>query len=177
MKSMDQEMSMGGRRKPALKQMSFEQRAVLQKSYVATLPGWRHPTIGFLVCVPLVAMAMFSTLALHNVLSPFFFPGSLLTLAVLIVALFWGVGPALCSVLVGALLVDYYLLFPLYPLPSDAWQHALQLIPFVFTGLTISIITAQRERARLNALAAEYDSKSSADELKEANAKLEEANR
>src|SRR5437762_3449212 len=96
---MDQDISMQGRRRPALKHMSFEQRAVLQKNYVATLPGWRHPTLGYLICVPLVALAMFSTLAIQNITTPFFFPGSLLTLAVLMVALFWGVGPALCSIL------------------------------------------------------------------------------
>jgi signal transduction histidine kinase len=59
---------------------------------------------------------------------------------------------------------------------SGSWQDTAQLIPFVIAGLTIALITAQRERARLRALGTEQELQAYAEELEVANHKLEEAN-
>jgi signal transduction histidine kinase len=58
----------------------------------------------------------------------------------------------------------------------QSWEDAIQLLPFFIAGIIIAIITAQRERARLNALAAEYVMQSYAEELEVSNQKLDDAN-
>src|SRR5437868_6380706 len=79
-----------------LKRMSLEQRKALRRQYEAEMPGWRLPIVGYCFSVLMVALAQFATVALKSMLgaSPYFV-GSLLVLAVLIVATIWGVGPSL----------------------------------------------------------------------------------
>lgn len=163
------------RRGRRLQHMSFEQRAELRKRYVANIPPWRQSIIGYILCIPLVALAILASLSLHSVLLHFYFPGTLLELAVLIVAVIWGVGPALLTVALSTLSLDYFIIPSPGQLDLADWQGALQLLPFVVAGLTITIITAQRERARLDALAAEQEAQSYAQELETINQKLEDA--
>jgi len=156
--------------------ISLEQRAELRKRYRANIPQWRQPIFGYLVAPILVALAILCTLYLQHVSGRFIFPGSLTTLVVLLVALFWGVGPALFSIVLSVLALDYYFVQPLWQFDFFDWQGIPQLLPFVVSGLTTAIITAQRERARLNALAAEQELEAYTQELEKINTKLEDAN-
>lgn len=171
---MDISIDRKGRR---LQRMTFAQRAELRRRYVANIPRWRHPLVGYLASIPLITIATYGTLSLRDMLGVFHFSGTLLSLAVLFVAIFWGVGPSLFSVLISTLILDYYVIPPTGDFSLNKWQGALQLIPFVISGITIAIITAQRERARLKALAAEQELQSYASELEEINQKLEDANK
>jgi signal transduction histidine kinase len=70
----------------------------------------------------------------------------------------------------------YYFVLPKTSSDFGDWRGVLQLLPFVVSGLVIAVITAQRERARLQAMASEDDLQHYAQELEEINRQLEDAN-
>jgi len=161
-----------------LKLISLEKRVALRRLYVAQMPSWRHPLAGYLAVVPLVALGLGAVLLMKNLFSNnFYFPDTPMMLAVLVVALFWGVGPALFAVLLGALALDYFYIPPVMQFTIPHWDGMLQMLPFVVVGLVVAIITGQRESARLRALMAEEEANERADELATANQELEKANR
>ena len=159
-----------------MQSMSFSQRTTLRKVYLAQNPGWRHPLVGYLFCPFIVALAMVCTLFLQKTLGELSFPGAFLILSILLLALLWGAGPALFAILLSTFLLSYYFVPPLGRFLPTTWPDAAQLLPFILVGLIIALITAQRERARLNALSAEQELQSYAEELEITNRKLEEAN-
>lgn len=164
----------GGRK---FQRMSFEQRAQLRKSYVAKIPRWRHPLIGYLISLPLLVGTTYGLQILSSYLKPqFFFPSACMLLPVLLLALFWGVGPALLTLALSTVALDYYFLLPTSGLRLASSDSMIQLAPFVVSGLIIAVIIAQRERARLNALAAEQELQSYAEYLEDINHRLEDAN-
>jgi len=74
---------------------------------VAQLPRWRHPLVGYLVGLLLVGLGLAMGLVETQLLSPFSFQGVPLLFAIVLVALFWGVGPAIFAILLSLLvLVD-----------------------------------------------------------------------
>lgn len=167
------------RRGRPLKQVSLQKKVELRKFYVAQMPRWRHPLTGYLASVPIIALALLLVLAAKMIFLPtnFFFPGMPMVLAVLVVSLFWGVGPALFSVLLGAAALDYFYLPPLEQFDLTTSHGLVQVLPFVAVGFTIALITGQRESARMRALIAEEEAIQRADELEQANQQLEQANR
>jgi len=86
-----------------LRLVRLQQRAEMQKLYVAKMPRWRHPLVGCATSIPLVALGLVAFLLARQILSNLYFPGSFIFLSILAVALFWGVGPALFSVLLSTL--------------------------------------------------------------------------
>ncbi|MDQ2884745.1 MAG: HAMP domain-containing histidine kinase [Chloroflexota bacterium] len=164
------------RRGRSMRRMSFEDRVRLRKNYVAQSPRWRHPVVGYLLSPFIVALCMLILLFLQKTLGVLHFSATFLILPVLFAALFWGVGPAIIAIILCTLLLDYYFIAPIGQLFSKVWLDASQLLPFVISCLTIALITAQRERARLKALATEQELQIYADELEATNKKLEEAN-
>ena len=164
------------RRGRRMERMSLTQRTALRKIYLAQYPGWRHPLVGYVLCPFIVALAMLCTLFLQKMLSWLSFPGAFLILSILFLALLWGAGASLFALLLSTLLLDYYFVPPIGHIMPTTWNAAAQLVPFIIVGLAIALITAQRERARLNALGAEQELHAYAEELEIANRKLEEAN-
>ena len=159
-----------------IKRMSFEQRVQLQQHYRAQVPKWRRSIIGYFLAIPLIAAILVATLYMRSALGNVLFPSSLFIVAVLLVALFWGVGPALFAILLSAGILEYWFVDPVAPFGLENWRDALQLGPVILSGLVIALITAQRERARLQALATEQELQSYAEELEETNQKLADAN-
>ena len=159
-----------------MERVSFSRRGTLRKIYLAQNPTWRHPLVGYVLCPFIVAIGIIFTLFLQKALGGVRFSGSFLILSILFTALFWGTGPALIALVLGTILLDYYFVPPIGHVLSGSWQDTAQLIPFVIAGLTIALITAQRERARLRALGTEQELQAYAEELEVANHKLEEAN-
>ncbi len=155
------------------RRMSFEQRTQLRKKYT---PGWRYPIIGYIATMPLIALAMCSDWYLARILGPLAFPSSVFTLAILFIALLWGVGPSLFAILLSAISFDYLYITPSGILNFDDWKQVAQLAPFVISGLIIALITAQRENAHLQAVATEQELQSYAEELEAINRQLQDAN-
>ena len=158
-----------------MQHMSFARKTTLRKTYIQQSPGWRHPLVGYILCPFIIAVAIMCTLFLQKALNIVHFASAFPILAILLVALLWGVGPALIAVALGTLLLDYYFIPPVGQILAGSWQNTAQLIPFIIAGCTIALITAQRERARLQALGAEQELQAYAEEMELANRKLEEA--
>ena len=154
----------------------LQQRAEMRKRYIAQIPRWRHPLIGSVFTVPLVGLAISLVLLEKMLIHDFYFPGAPLFLAIVLIALIWGTGPALFSVLLSTLALDYFYLPPFGQFNLAIWPGALQILPFFLAGIVIAIISGQREVARRRALFAEQELQTHADELEQANQELEEAN-
>jgi signal transduction histidine kinase len=158
--------------------VSLEKKVELRKLYVSQMPRWRHPLIGYVASVPFVALGLAAVLLAKDILpEKFYFPDVPMILSVLLVALFWGVIPALLTVALGALALDYFYIQPVGQLNMSTWSGVLQMLPLIIAGIVIAIITGQRESARFHALIAEEEANERADELAVANQKLEHANR
>ncbi len=129
----------------------LQQEAERRKRYIAQIPRWRHPLVGYVLSVPLIGLGLLvahlEVLLLHGV----YFPSLPLILPVLIAALIWGTGPALLSVLLGTLVLDYFFLPP-EAFNITSWDGILRILPFVISGIIIAIIAGQREVARRRAL-------------------------
>ncbi len=159
--------------------VSLEKRVELRKLYVAQMPRWRHPLVGYLASVPFVALGLAVVLLAKYFLitDRFYFLGAPMMVSVLLIALFWGVGPALLGVLLGALALDYFFIPLSGQFNFTNWNGVLQILPFVVGGIVIAIITGQRESARMRALIAEEEAIERANELATANEELEKANK
>ncbi|HCI79354.1 MAG TPA: hypothetical protein DHW02_06675, partial [Ktedonobacter sp.] len=59
-----------------------------------------------------------------------YFPGAFSFLTITIVALIWGVGPSLFTILLCMLALDYFIIPPVGLFAFHAWIGTLQLIPF-----------------------------------------------
>jgi signal transduction histidine kinase len=163
-------------KKPRMERVSLSKEATLRRVYKEQLPAWRKPSVGYVLSIPLVGLTFLCSASIEKFLHPTYLPGSILTLAVLFSALAWGVGPALFSLLLCIGALDYFIVPPTGHLDFYALQGLGDLIPFTISGLVIALITAQRERARIRALVAEYDATAAAEDLEATNRKLEEAN-
>jgi signal transduction histidine kinase/PAS domain-containing protein len=119
--------------------------------------SWRHPLVGYAVSVLLVALGMIIGLIETRYLPAFTFPGILLLFAVVPVALFWSVGPALLTVLLSILVLDYFYVPPIGALGDHDWNSVLRLLTFAISGIVIALLTNQREVARLQAVEAQRE--------------------
>ncbi|MFL5663878.1 MAG: DUF4118 domain-containing protein, partial [Ktedonobacteraceae bacterium] len=145
---------------------AFLQRLVTwHANSVAQLPRWRHPLLGYLLGLLLVGLALAVGAVEIQLLSPFAFPGVLLLFAVMLVALFWGVGSAIFTILLSLLALDYLYVPPFGTLGDYSWRGMLQLLTFASTGIIIALLTNQREAARVRALAAEHEALLRANQL------------
>jgi signal transduction histidine kinase len=156
---------------------SLSLNVTLRKEYISRIPRWRRPVVGYIFSFLLVGAALLGTLFIEQMLQEHFhFLGSLFSVAVLFAALFWGVGPALLTLLLSTLALDYFFIPPPHQFTFYTLDSVLQLAPFIATGLIIALITAQRERARLQTLATEQELASYAEDLEATNEQLKEAN-
>ena len=147
---------------------------VLRKQYVATIPRWRRPLVGYFASILLVGSALLGTWLLRTVLSSFSFPDALFVLSVLLTALLWGAGAAIFALILSTFVLDYFFLSPVQQLDFMHWNGIAQVIPYVIAGLVIALITGQRERARWRSLASEQELQAHAEELEEANSQLKD---
>src|SRR6266516_5864617 len=154
----------------------LQQRAEMRKRYIAQIPRWRHPLIGSVFTVPLVGLAISLVLMEEMLIHDFYFPGAPLFLAIVLVALMWGTGPALFAVLLSTLALDYFYIPPFGQFDVANWPGTLQILPFFLAAIVIAENSGQREAARRRALFAEQDLQAHANELEQTNRELKEAN-
>lgn len=158
-----------------MERVSLHKNAALRREYRAQIPRWRRAIVGYVLSVPIVATLTACMLMLQRSLTYVYFPGSALLLSVLFTALIWGVGPALFTLVLSISALDYFFVPPARQLDMQTVHGALQLVPYIVSGLIIAFITVQREYARLQALAAKYEAQEVAQELEESNQKLQDA--
>ena len=78
-----------------------------RKSIPVQVPFWRHSQVGYLVCLPLVGLALLGSLLEQQLGLHAYFSSAPLLLAVVLISLLWGPGPALLAILVSMLVLDY----------------------------------------------------------------------
>ncbi len=170
----DSYVDTGGKR---LIRKSLSLNVTLRKEYISRIPRWRRPVVGYIFSFLLVGAALLGSLFVRQMLQGnFYFLGSLFALAILFAALLWGVGPALLTLLLSTLVLDYFFIPPTHQFTFYTLESVLQLLPFIITGLITALITAQREHARLQTLAAEQELEAYAENLETTNEQLKEAN-
>jgi len=144
---------------------NLQELLVWHTYHVVQLPRWRHPLIGYVLSALLVGLGLFLGLIEAQLLLPMAFPGVLLTLTVLIVALLWGVGPAVLALLSGLLVLDYLYVPPFGVLGGYEVSGALQLLTFTLAGIVTALLASQLESARLRAVVAEGQAITRANQL------------
>ena len=145
--------------------MSLQKQAQMRKFYVARIPKWRHPLVGYILSIPLVGLTLLGDMWEQHMLPHFYFSGGPLLLAVMLIALIWGVGPAIFAALLGALALIYLYIPPFASFELSDWHSLLPVLPFFISGIIIAVITSQRESARQRALFAEQEEQERASEL------------
>ncbi len=153
--------------------MSLQKQVQMRKFYVARIPKWRHPLVGYILSIPLVGLTLLGVTWEQHVFPHFYFSGGPLLLAVMLIALIWGVGPAIFAALLSALALLYLYMppFGIFDLNSwknlnlSDWNSLLPILPFFISGIIIAVITSQRESARQRALFAEQEEQERAGEL------------
>jgi signal transduction histidine kinase len=157
----------------------LHQEKELQKQYVAQLPRWRHPIIGYIVCFPLIALGLLFPFVEQILTGQNLFLGIPFFLMTILVALFWGTGPALCSIVLSWLTLDYFFLHLFLPpsgqIQAISWPALAPLAPYIVAEVFVALITAQREHARRRALFAEQEMQAHAQELEQINEQLKQA--
>jgi len=145
--------------------MSLQKQAQMRKFYVARIPKWRHPLVGYILSIPLVGLTLLGDMWEQHMLPHFYFSGGPLLLAVMLIALIWGVGPAIFAALLSALALIYLYIPPFASFELSDWNSLLPVLPFFISGIIIAVITSQRESARQRALFAEQEEQERASEL------------
>jgi K+-sensing histidine kinase KdpD len=144
---------------------NLQELLVWHTYHVVQLPRWRHPLIGYVLSALLVGLGFFLGLIEARLLLPMTFPGVLLTLTVLIVALLCGAGPAVLALLSGLLVLDYLYVPPFGVLGVYEVSGALQLLTFTLAGIVTALLVSQLESARLRAVVAEGQAITRANQL------------
>jgi len=145
--------------------MLLQQQAQVHKRRVARISMWRRPFTGYLFSIPFFALISLGILRLQRLFPHFsFFEGPLL-LAVMVIALIWGVGPALFSALLSTAALAYFYIPAFQSLNFTTWDDVLPIVPFFFSGVILAVITGQRESARRRAHIAEQEEQERASEL------------
>lgn len=137
------------------------------------LPWWRSSIAGYSFTFPIVALGVGFLWLAEYFLPRYYFPSSSLFVAILCVALYWGVGPGLLATLLSCIAL-FYLYF--FDSPMLGGEIIFQLLPFALAGLIIAVIVGQREKARRQALLAEEVARRHAANLSTINEQLRQAN-
>ncbi|GCE07176.1 sensor histidine kinase [Dictyobacter aurantiacus] len=137
---------------------------------------WRHPLVGYLMAFPLVALALIvpTIEALWHINN--YFIGSLCFIATAIVGLLWGVGPALFTIILSVLALDFFIIPPIYVLSFYRPTNFISLLPFIIAQLFILFLIVLRERDHQRIQAAEQKARDRAHELAINNQALQESN-
>lgn len=159
------------------KHMSAWKVIDLRRQYIKSMPQWRHPLVGYLSAIPILFVSLFIAVFLQQLLHRFVFPATFLLLAILLVSLVWGVGPALLMLLIGVIALNYYFAPMLAQFPLLKEGDMIQVIPVFVIGLIILLVVRQREHAYIKIQADEQELERYAHELETMNTRLEEANR
>jgi signal transduction histidine kinase/PAS domain-containing protein len=141
------------------------QQARRRKRSVVQIPRWRRSVTGYVLSLPVVGVTSLGVLWLHHLFpSVPFFDGPLL-LAVMVIAIIWGIGPALFAALLSTAVLAY-LYFPVSAsLDIPTWNALQPLAPFFLSSVLIAVVTGQRESARRRAYSAEQEEQERANEL------------
>ncbi len=143
----------------------LQQQAQRRKRSVARMPWWRRPFTGYVFSIPFVGVTTLGVMWVQHLFPQFYFFSGPLLLAVMVMTLIWGIGPALFSVLLSTAALAYLYIPVPRSLDVTAWKALLPIAPFFLSGVIIAVVTGQRESARRRAHFAEQEEQERANEL------------
>jgi signal transduction histidine kinase len=141
------------------------------------IPRWRSPLVGYLCAVPILVLSLFIAVFMQRLLQRFLFPATFMLLSIIIVAIVWGIGPALLMLVIGVILLNYYFAPLMAEFPLIKEGDIVQVIPVFVIGLIILLVVGQRERAHKRIQAVDQELQRYASGLETMNSRLAEANR
>jgi PAS domain S-box-containing protein len=115
---------------------------------------WNRPVMGYLAAILTPVGAIILTFLLLHLFSTFAFPGAIMILAILGVALLWGTGPGLFATLWGTVLLNTMILLSRFSWGLNTLEYIFETCLFLFIGVIISLVTSRIEHARSEAVAA-----------------------
>jgi signal transduction histidine kinase/PAS domain-containing protein len=118
---------------------------------------WNHPIVGYLFAILIPLGSMILAVLLRNIFLTFVFPGVLVVMAILLVALLWGTVPGLLATLWGTILFNIIILPPQYSLSLHTFQQVFETCFLLFIGVIISLVVSRIERARAKAVLARQE--------------------
>ncbi|GER92255.1 hypothetical protein KDW_64170 [Dictyobacter vulcani] len=104
------------------------------------------------------------------------FIGSTSYIVTIVIGLVWGIGPALFSIVLSVLALDYFIIPPVGTFTFHTWKDIVVFIPFIIAQLFLLFLFVLRERDRQRLLLAEQEARTQARELAENNQALAENN-
>jgi signal transduction histidine kinase/PAS domain-containing protein len=143
----------------------LQQQALRPQRSVVRMPWWRRSFTGYVFSIPFIGVTTLGIQWVQNLFPQFYLFGGPLLLAVMIMALIWGVGPALFSVLLSTAALAYLYIPVPRSLDVTSWKALLPIAPFFLSGVIIAVVTGQRESARRRARLAEQEEQERANEL------------
>jgi PAS domain S-box-containing protein len=109
---------------------------------------WSQPIFGYFVaCIGQLVIILGLLALFHSYPSSRFLEGPFI-LFILLVALGWGAGPSIVALLVGAVLLVFFVFPPVLSFSIGQSSEVLELLLYIAVGLTISILASNTERAR-----------------------------
>jgi signal transduction histidine kinase/PAS domain-containing protein len=142
-----------------------QQQAQRRTRSVAWIPRWRRPVTGYVLSIPVVGVTSLGVQWLQHLFPYFSFFDGLLLLAIMVMAMIWGIGPAIFSALLSTAVLAY-LYIPIYvSFDVTTWKVLWPLAPFFFSSMILAVITGQRESALRRAHFAEQEEQERANEL------------
>ena len=124
---------------------------------VASLSCWRKYRLDSVTGLLFVGLSFVVSFLVAQMHFPYSLPGVLLLCAVVILALLWGVGPAVFAVLLSLFALDYLAVPPFGVLAVPGWRSALQLLIFALAGIGVAALASRYEVAMWHHLAWERE--------------------
>jgi len=109
---------------------------------------WSQPILGYLVAFVGQLVIVMGLLVLFHTYPSFRFLEGPMILFILLVALGWGAGPAVVALLVGAVMLIFFVFPPAFLFATSESSEIIELLLYLAVGLTISILASNTERAR-----------------------------
>jgi signal transduction histidine kinase len=153
------------RRSLPLVPVGLQQHAQRHKRSATLMPRWRRPVIGYVLSIPVVGVTLLGVLWVQHLFPHFFFFDGPLLLAVMVIAMIWGIGPALFAALVSTAALVYLYIPISVSLDVNTWNALLPLAPFFLSSVLLAVVTGQRESSRRRAHSAEQEEQERANEL------------
>ena len=112
---------------------------------------WRHAIFGYAIAILLQILAISLTGFLGKVFPSFAFNGLLEVLGIALIALNWGAGPSAVATVVGAGLLDFFILPPSFSWTLNSATSIVEVLLFLLVGFILTIVASRIERVRLDA--------------------------
>ena len=148
---------------------SVREKGKIAEASALRLPWWRSHLLGYPASILFVSAATFLSYLLKSFASAPYFLGQPFFFATVAVALLWGVGPALFTIVLEYLAVDTFLVSPFHVFRFEGWGDLVTFGPFILAQSFIAYLAIQGESRRRHLLEAKKAVEAEARELERAN--------